>query len=64
MNFVSKVQSVIEIAPLATRFDMRDVIFFVPVLKKEKGYHSDKAIPEYRIRERRLSMILILIKLP
>jgi hypothetical protein len=43
---------------------MRDVIFFVPVLKKEKGYHSDKAIPEYRIRERRLSMILILIKLP
>jgi hypothetical protein len=61
---VSKIQRVIDRAPLATRFDIRDVIFLAPVLKNEKGYHSDKAIPEYSARERRLSGILILMKLP
>jgi hypothetical protein len=61
---VSKIQRVIEIAPLATRFEISDVIFLVPVLKNEKGYHNDKAIPEYRVSDRRLSGILIFIKLP
>jgi hypothetical protein len=35
-----------------------------PVLKKLKGYHNESAIPEYMMRDDRLSRRLILIKLP
>lgn len=64
MNFVSSIQIVIERAPLATRFVIREVILISPELKYLKGYHSDNAIPENINSERRLSTRLIVMNLP
>jgi hypothetical protein len=61
---VSRTQIVIERAPLATRFVIREVIFITPELKYLKGYHNDSAIPEKISNERRLSTRLIVMNLP
>jgi len=53
-----------EIAPLRTKFEIRVVALVLPVLKKFKGYHKERAIPEYIIKEIKLSAGLNSKKLP
>lgn len=53
-----------EIAPLRTKFEIRVVALVLPVLKKLKGYHKDRAIPEYINKEIKLSAGLNSKKLP
>jgi hypothetical protein len=64
MNFVIRTHRVTDNAPLATRLEMRLILLVLPELKYLNGNHRERAIPEYMIREIRLSRMLICIKLP
>jgi hypothetical protein len=46
MNFVIRIQRVIESAPLATRLEIRTVVLVSPELKNLNGYHNERPIPE------------------
>jgi hypothetical protein len=46
MNFVIRTHSVIESAPLATRFEIRTAVLVSPELKNLNGYHNERPIPE------------------
>jgi hypothetical protein len=64
INFVSRIHRLIEMAPLITRFDIREVALDSPELKNLNGYHSDSVMPENINIEMRLSIRLMFIKLP
>jgi hypothetical protein len=64
MNFVIRTQRVIEIAPIITRLEIRLNVLVTPELKNLNGYHNERAMPEYISKETRLSIILMLRKLP
>jgi hypothetical protein len=46
MNFVIRIQRMIESAPLATRLEIRTVVLVFPELKNLNGYHNERPIPE------------------